>query len=125
MMKTSLALTMSLVITCPVMAQSSGDWSGSYGFPSVTKQQSNLAQADLIAKREAGYYDNIGKNTINNFNTTSIGSLSQDDVTINGDGNTVTSTASNTGGLDSSINVQSIGLDSSSYTTTKQLTAPQ
>lgn len=122
-MKAFLALSLPLAIGLQVHAQGSADWSGSYNFPSVARQQSNMTQADLIAKREAGYYDNIGKTTVYNISSTSIGAISQDEITINGDGNTVTSTSSNTGGLDSSVNVQSITLQNSTYSNTKQFGA--
>ena len=122
-MKQFIALLMPLAIGLQAQAQGSADWSGSYNFPSVARQQSNMSQADLIAKREAGYYDNIGKTTVYNISSTSIGSISQDEITINGDGNNVTTTSSNTGGLDSSVNVQSIWLQESTYSNNKQFGA--
>jgi hypothetical protein len=97
------------------LAQGSADWSGSYGFPSTSRQQTNMTQADLIAKREAGYYDNIGKTTVYNITTTSIGTMSEDTININGENNTVTATGRNTGSLDASVGVQGISLNQSTY----------
>jgi hypothetical protein len=122
-MKKSIVLCAVLFTALQLQAQGSADWSGSYAFPSVSRQQSNLSQADLIAKREAGYYDNIGQTTVYNISSTSIGAMSQDQITINGDGNNVSGIASNTGGLDSSVNVQSISLQQSTYSNEKRFGA--
>lgn len=122
-MRKVLTLVTPFFLSGLVFAQGSADWSGSYNFPSVARQQSGMTQADLIAKREAGYYDNIGKTTVYNISSTSIGAISQDEITINGDGNSVSTVSSNTGGLDSSVNVQSITLQDSTYSNTKQFGA--
>ena len=119
-MKKSFVLCTVLFTALQLQAQVSSDWSGGYTFPSVARQQSNLSQADLIAKSEAGYYDNVGKTTVYNISTTSIGSMSQDEINITGNDNTVTSTASNTGGLDASVNLQNISLQQSTYSNDKR-----
>ncbi len=114
-MKIPIVCMFTLLIGVQAHAQSSADWSGSYAFPSVARSQSNMSQADLIAKREAGYYDNIGKTTVYNINTTSIGTMSEDTININGENNTVTSSGSNTGTLDASVGIQGISLNQSTY----------
>jgi len=118
-MKTTIVLLVALPIFSQALAQGSADWSGTYAFPSVARQQSNMSQADLIAKREAGYYDNIGKTTVYNITTTSIGTMSEDTINITGENNTVTSTGSNSGGLDASVGVQGISLNQSTYSADK------
>lgn len=73
----------------------SGDWNSSYAFPSSSRQQIQLLQADLIAKREAGYYDGLGKSvvTIDNrqgtFNTVGEGAS---EITIDADYAPISST---------------------------------
>lgn len=110
-----LLIVTTFFLVSSALAQGSADWSGSYGFPSTAKHQTNMSQADLIAKREAGYYDNIGKTTVYNITTTSIGTMSEDTININGENNTVTASGSNTGSLDASVGVQGISLNQSNY----------
>ncbi|ENO82274.1 hypothetical protein [Thauera sp.] len=82
-----------------------------------------MNQADMIEKKESGYYDNIGRNTtynnVNTFNTNTIGSMTEATVTITGDANTVSTFSTNAGGQDGSISVQEIGLNHSSWSSTK------
>ena len=66
-----------------------------------------LQQADLIAKREAGYYTNIGQ--VNQYTTTAIGTYDQTTITITGNSNspTVSSSGTNSGNQNGSINTSS------------------
>jgi hypothetical protein len=84
------------------------DWSGSYGFPGAGKHQTNMNQADLIAKKESGYYDGLGKSEVYNITTTSIGTMTTSTTTINGNDNNVASDSLNSGGLDAGVLVQSL-----------------
>lgn len=99
-------------------------WSNSYSFSGIGRHQTNMNQADMIEKKEAGYYDNIGRstnyNTVNNFNTNTIGSMTEATVTITGDDNTVTTLATNSGGQDGSISLQEIGLNNSTWSSLKE-----
>lgn len=99
-----------LVLPCAAAwADSAGsDWSGSYGFPGAGKHQTNMTQADLIAKREAGYYDGLGKTEVYNITTTSVGTMTTSNTTINGNDNNVASESANSGGLDAGVLVQSL-----------------
>ena len=92
-----------------VRADSAGsDWSGSYGFMGSAKHQTNMTQADLIAKKETGYYDGLGKSQVYNITTTSIGTMTTSTTTINGNENNVSSDSLNSGGLDAGVLVQSL-----------------
>lgn len=92
-----------------VLADSAGsDWSGSYGFMGSAKHQTNMTQADLIAKKETGYYDGLGKSQVYNITTTSIGTMTTSTTTINGNDNNVSSDSLNSGGLDAGVLVQSL-----------------
>jgi hypothetical protein len=91
------------------LADSPGsDWSSSYGFPGSAKHQTNMTQADLIAKREAGYYDGLGKTEVYNITTTSIGTMTTSTTTISGNENNVMAESLNSGGLDAGVLVQSL-----------------
>jgi hypothetical protein len=91
------------------LADSAGtDWSGSYGFPGAGKHQTNMTQADLIAKKESGYYDGLGKNQVYNITTTSVGTMTTSTTTINGNSNNVSAESLNSGGLDAGVLVQSL-----------------
>jgi hypothetical protein len=91
------------------LADSAGtDWSGSYGFPGAGKHQTNMTQADLIAKKESGYYDGLGKNQVYNISTTSVGTMTTSTTTINGNSNNVSAESLNSGGLDAGVLVQSL-----------------
>lgn len=62
----------------------------------------------MIAKREAGYYDNIGKTIVSNyvFSSNTVGSITENttNVSIVGDGvSNITQESSSTGNLDGSI----------------------
>ncbi len=106
-----------LALICGYAAADSGgsDWSTSYGFPGSAKHQTNMNQADLIAKKEAGYYDNIGKTQVYNITTTSIGTMTTTTTSINGNDNNVASDSISTGGMDASVKL----LSSSAITTQK------
>lgn len=108
-MKNQLVAGLSCVLLCGVAsADSSGsDWSGSYGFPGSAKHQTNMTQADLIAKREAGYYDGLGKTQVYNISTTTIGTMNTMNTTIDGENNTVASDSYSSGNLDASVAIQS------------------
>lgn len=105
-----------LVLTCclalsatAAWADSAGaDWSSSYGFPGAGKHQVNMTQADLIAKKESGYYDGLGKSEVYNITTTSVGTLTNTTTTINGNDNNVSAESMNSGGLDAGVLVQSL-----------------
>jgi hypothetical protein len=98
------------------MAQTKGDWNGSYSFPSSAsnRQVQNMQQADLIAKKDAGYYDGLGKTTVysTQISTYTVGSLDSSTNTVNLDGanNTVslTSASSNTGDLNGAVRLTDI-----------------
>jgi hypothetical protein len=90
-------------------ADSAGsDWSGSYGFMGSMKHQTNMNQADLIAKKETGYYDGLGKSEVYNITTTSVGTMTTSTTTITGNDNNVSSDSLNSGGLDAGVLVQSL-----------------
>lgn len=91
------------------MADSAGsDWNASFGFPGSSKHQTNLTQADLIAKKESGYYDGLGKSQVYNITTTSIGTMTTSTTTISGNENNVASDSLNSGALDAGVLVQSL-----------------
>jgi len=113
-----------LVFTCTSQAQTpSVAWSNSYTFSGVARHQTNMNQADMIEKKDTGYYDNLGRNTtyntVNNFNTNTIGSMTEATVTITGDDNTVSTFSTNTGGQDGSISVQDLSLNNSTWSSNK------
>lgn len=90
-------------------ADSAGsDWSGSYGFMGSAKHQTNMNQADLIAKKESGYYDGLGKSQVYNITTTSIGTMTTSTTSITGNDNNVSSDSLNSGGLDAGVLLQSM-----------------
>ena len=90
-------------------ADSSGsDWSTSYSFPGSGKHQTNMSQADLIAKKEAGYYDGLGKSQVYNISTNTIGTMNTMTTTIDGTGNTVASDSYSSGSMDASVGIQSL-----------------
>lgn len=89
-------------------ADSSGtDWSSSYGFAGTAKHQTNMVQADLIAKKESDYYNGLGKTVVNNISTTSVGTMTTSTTTIDGFNNTVGIDSQNTGGLNASMSIHS------------------
>ncbi len=109
LMKFSISIL--LVLATQAWAQTRGDWSGSYGFPSngASRQVIQLTQSDLIAKKEAGYYDGLGKNTFytNQVTTYSVGALNQSttSVTVGGTGNQVgvSADSGSAGNIDGSV----------------------
>lgn len=99
-----------LTLPCAAAWADSGgsDWSGSYSFPGAGKHQTNMTQADLIAKKDSGYYDGLGKTEIYNITTTSVGTMTTSTTTINGNSNNVAADSVNSGGLDAGVLVQSL-----------------
>ncbi|NDP65034.1 hypothetical protein [Polaromonas sp.] len=90
-------------------ADSSGsDWSTSYGFAGAAKHQTNMTQADLIAKRESGYYDGLGKTNVNNINSNTIGTMTTMNTTISGNSNNVAADSLSSGSMDASIQLQTL-----------------
>lgn len=122
-MNTRIALPLLLVAAAAQAQTPSVAWSNSYSFSGVARHQTNMNQADMIEKKETGYYDNLGRNTtynnVNNFNTNTIGSMTEATVTITGDANTVSTFSTNTGGQDGSISVQELGLNNSTWSSNK------
>lgn len=104
------------LLTLPILlfgtaaqADSSGsDWGSSYSFTSPSKQQINMSQADMIAKKESGYYDGLGKTEVYNIATTSIGTMTTTTNTINGNSNNVAADSLSSGSLDASVKIQSL-----------------
>lgn len=91
------------------LADSAGsDWGSSHSFSGVARHQINMTQADLIAKKESGYYDGLGKTEVYNITTTSIGTMTTATTTINGNDNNVAADSLNSGGLDAGVQVQSL-----------------
>lgn len=100
---------MAVVQSGAAWADSGGsDWSTSYGFPGTAKHQTNMSQADLIAKREAGYYDGLGKNTVNNINSNTVGTMTTMNNTITGNSNNVAADSLSSGSMDASIQLQTL-----------------
>jgi len=99
----------SLSLSAAAIADSGGsDWSTSYSFPGASKHQTNMSQADMIAKRESGYYDGLGKSVTYNISTNTIGTMNTMTTTIEGDSNTVASDSLSTGSMDASVGIQSM-----------------
>jgi hypothetical protein len=103
-----------VLVLSPVLAFAqtpSRDWSGSYSFPQSSSSSLRLLQADLIEKKEGGYYDSFGPGSVNvwSYSTTTAGSIINNSTEITGDGNRVISdgTAYNSGNLNGSINFTS------------------
>lgn len=126
----------SLVPTLVNAAGASNEWSDGYSFRSASDKQVQLLQADLIERKESGYYDNIGKSTINytvdnrqgNFigdtaedanvsglsytTTSTVGSLTtvSNNIDLTGNNNTVTNTntSESNGDMNASVNIDGI-----------------
>lgn len=94
------------------------DWNGNYTFTSTTDRNLRLLQADMIEKKEQGYYESLGKITqnINNTtitkigqNTNAIGAVnnSTNNINLNGNNNNIdiSNLADSTGCQDGSINI--------------------
>ncbi len=110
MLKTGFCFCLLLVLQLNAAWADSGgsDWSSSYGFAGTAKHQTNMSQADLIAKREAGYYDGLGKTEVYNITTTSIGTMTTSTTSITGNSNNVAADSISTGSLDASVQLQSL-----------------
>ena len=107
--KPLLLCLLALNLTTTALADSGGsDWSTSYSFTSASRQQINMTQADMIAKRESGYYDGLGKNEVYNIATTSVGTMTTTTNTINGNSNNVAADSLSSGSLDASVKIQSL-----------------
>lgn len=87
----------------------SRDWNGNYSFPSSSAATVRLLQADLIEKKDGGYYDSFGPVTVWSYSTTTAGTIINSNTEISGDSNRVTTdgTAYNSGNLNGSINLTS------------------
>lgn len=91
------------------LADSSGsDWNTSYGFPGSARHQTNMTQADLIAKREASYYTNMGRTDVYNITTNTIGTMNTMTSTVNGNDNNISSDSLSSGSMDASVSIQSL-----------------
>jgi hypothetical protein len=107
--KPLLLCLLALNLSTTALADSGGsDWSTSYGFAGAGKHQTNLTQADLIAKRESGYYDGLGKTQVYNIATNSVGTMNTMTTTISGDSNSVVSDSLSSGSMDASVGIQSL-----------------
>jgi hypothetical protein len=105
---TRMICLLSLLPLAAVADSSGSDWSSSYGFSGALRHQTNMTQADLIAKKETGYYDGLGKTQVYNITSTSVGTMTTSTTTINGNDNNVSSDSLNSGGLDAGVLVQSL-----------------
>jgi hypothetical protein len=94
--------------SCSLADSGGSDWSSSYGFPGASKHQTNMSQADLIAKRESGYYDGLGKTEVNNITTNTIGTMTTMNTTITGNSNNVAADSLSSGSMDASVQLQSL-----------------
>ncbi|WP_188720936.1 hypothetical protein [Nitratireductor aestuarii] len=96
------------------------DWNGNYTFTSTADRNLRLLQADLIEKKEQGYYESLGKTSItqnvtNNTtttigqNTNAIGAVnnSTNNINLNGNNNNIdiSNLADSTGCQDGSVNI--------------------
>jgi len=99
-----------VLLACGAAQADSGgaDWNSSYGFAGAAKHQTNMSQADLIAKREAGYYNNVGKNEVYNITTNTVGTMNTMTSTVNGNDNNITSDSLSSGSMDASVQIQSL-----------------
>ena len=95
------------ILSLPVFAAGpSNEWTQGWQPPSSQDRVNQFNQADLIAKREAGYYNNIGQTNITYFSTTAAGTINTTNMTITGNNNNpqVTSNSTNDGTQNGSIN---------------------
>ena len=99
-----------VLLACGAAQADSGgaDWNSSYGFAGTAKHQTNMSQADLIAKRESGYYDNLGKTSVYNITTNTIGTMNTMTSTVEGNNNNITSDSLSSGSMDASVKIQSL-----------------
>ncbi|WP_407304859.1 hypothetical protein [Acinetobacter sp.] len=68
----------------------SDEWSQRWK-PSISRSNENLVQANLIELKESDYYSGLGKTTVHNTSTSSIGTVNTptNNISIDGSGNTV------------------------------------
>ena len=95
------------VISFPIFAAGpSNEWTQGWQPSTPQDRAAQFNQADLIAKREAGYYNNIGSTNITYYSTTAAGTLNTTNITITGNNNSpsVSSTGTNSGNQNGSIN---------------------
>jgi len=87
----------------------SNEWTQGWQPSTPQERAAQFTQADLIAKREAGYYNNIGSTNITYYSTTAAGTLNTTNITITGNNNSpsVSSTGTNSGSQNGSINTGS------------------
>lgn len=98
-----------LLCTAAAHADSGGsDWNTSYGFPGAGRHQTNMTQADLIAKRESGYYNNVGRTDVYNITSNTIGTMNTMTSTIEGNNNNISSDSLSSGSMDASVMIQSL-----------------
>lgn len=98
-----------LVFSTAAQADSGGsDWNSSFGFAGVARHQTNLTQADLIAKREADYYNNVGRTDVYNITTNTIGTMNTMTSTIQGNNNNIAADSESSGSMDASVQIQSL-----------------
>lgn len=73
-----------LLSTGTAQAQSTfspqADWNGTYGFSSASDKNFRLLQSDTIRKGEEGYYESLGKVTLNNNTTNSVSNITNNDI---------------------------------------------
>jgi|GEM_PF-5281595 hypothetical protein len=84
-----IALASFLLATSAIADSGGADWNTSYSFPGSARHQTNMSQADLIAKRESGYYDGLGKSTVNNITSSTVGTMTTMNTTVTGNSNNV------------------------------------
>lgn len=106
------------------------DWNGNYNFSSTADRTLRMLQADMIEKREQGYYESLGKTTVNQTitnnttntteigqNTNAIGSVNNTttNIDLSGDNNNIdiSSTSTSNGCQDGSVNIGQSGSNSS------------
>lgn len=121
----------------------SPDWSGNYSFSSTGDRNLRLLQADILEKHEQGYYESLGKTTVNQYvntnintdnstnidgnliydssgqqNTYSVGAINNSSTTINNNGNynniDVSNSAESEGCQNASINISESGTSAGS-----------
>ncbi len=101
-----IAATVTLALSGGALGQSqpSTDWNGNFQFRSQSERANDLTQADLIERREDGYYGQWSQNYTgyNSFyNTSNIGSITT--TSIDGSGNNINTDNVNCGGVAGSV----------------------
>lgn len=104
-----LTLFISILSFPSFAAGPSNEWTQGWQPSTPQDRAAQFTQADLIAKREAGYYKNIGSTNITYYSTTAAGTLNTTNITITGNNNSpsVSSTGTNSGSQNGSINTGS------------------